>query len=511
MDGDPQGGDHVLVERLKKKAMKTWEFTSLELLFFGMSGILASLSFACGVYLPLRIAVVTLFVITVWALWMARASRLAILERVMILLYALPFSITVAYVFRPEYIWGSTATRVSLLSDRLLITEMLAMGLVGLLGLITGMKVAELLRGRCSFPCASESDAANIRTERTLDSVQFFGLLAVSMALSYGANSESGTIFSGVYRGTSGWTTSIGFAGASYFSYLLFVLLFIDAERDWSPRRQLKMAALIGMTICGAVCFELVRGNRDAIGLLAALMALYLTGSDMRQRGHSGQETVLGTRRIRRLALPALAVFAIYAVLGPIRVQLANPSARMSPKSIATDALANNTWTYVLLTNVGVAHFYRSGTIDYLYGSTYVDYLLSLPPGVVSQAFAYTRPLESFQGPNWWFVGISGGGIHPVAVPFMNFGIFGVFIVLLLFGMFIVWVDQPNASMWRRFLYAGVLAGSFKWFWYGDMAIIRMIMGVALLWVVYNILLDVSRVLAMARSEMAVTSGGNPT
>jgi hypothetical protein len=153
-----------------------------------------------------------------------------------------------------------------------------------------------------------------------------------------------------------------------------------------------------------------------------------------------------------------------------------------------------------------VASFYRAGTIDYFYGATYLDYLLSIPPGVVARAFGYTRPLEEFQGPNWWFVGIAGGGIHPVAVPFMNFGIFGVFVVLALFGIFIAWVDNPDASMWRRLLYAGVIAGSFKWFWYGDMTIIRVIMGTAGLRVLYGILLHMQQALMAIRSCLVITA-----
>jgi hypothetical protein len=92
--------------------------------------------------------------------------------------------------------------------------------------------------------------------------------------------------------------------------------------------------------------------------------------------------------------------------------------------------------------------------------------------------------------------------MHPVVVPFMNFGVFGSFGVLALFGVFIVWCDNPVKSKWRRFLFGVVTASSFFWFWYGDMNIIRGIMGAVMMWMVYFLLIRVqaaSRVFKIKR------------
>jgi len=180
----------------------------------------------------------------------------------------------------------------------------------------------------------------------------------------------------------------------------------------------------------------------------------------------------------------------LYVVVGPLRASLSDST---SPQStvrhlVVRGALSRSPWTSVLLTNLGSAYFYTMGDIEYLYGKTYKEYLLSLPPGFVSQLLHYERPLERWQGPNYWFRGISRGGIHPVVVPFHNFGIWGVLSIMGIIGVVIVWVDNPTMSAWRRFLFAGVTAIAFKWFWYGDMSLIRSIMGVTLLWALYVVL-----------------------
>jgi hypothetical protein len=146
-------------------------------------------------------------------------------------------------------------------------------------------------------------------------------------------------------------------------------------------------------------------------------------------------------------------------------------------------AFQENTWTSILLTNLAQAAQFRNGTANYLYGETYVDYFLSLPPGILTRSLGIQRPLESDRGPNWWFIGISAGGIHIVVVPFRNFGIVGAFLILAAIGWFIGWVEMRNDQrrFWGRFLYGAIGVASFFWFWYGDMYLVRILMSVAIL------------------------------
>ena len=489
--------------------MKKWQFSNLEAMFWGGCGTILSLLFAYDMYMPRCAGVAAIFAVAIWVVATSRASRLSLLQRLMIVLYVLPFSVMISYFVAPDYIWESIPIRVELLSDPTIVAQTLSIGLVGLLGMVAGMRLAESLRRRRGAPPDIVEDRWRVRLP-CLGGVQFLLLLAVAMIMCYSMNSDSATIFTRGYAGTRGLAQKMNFSAAGLLSYLVVILLFIDAECEALVRRRLKMLTVEGGTIFSVVYFELIRGNRDAIGLITALMALYLTGSAAPPPKEVITRVMSGRKRLRKLLVPALATLLIYVAVTPLRTRLSDPSAdRLSVSDMAAIGfLERSTWSSVLLTNVGSAYFYSMGDIEYLYGQTYLDYMLSLPPGAVSRLFNYERPLERYQGPNYWFQGIGRGGIHPVCVPFHNFGILGVLIIMGGIGMFIVWVDNPTASAWRRLLYAAVIAGAFKWFWYGDMTLFRSLMGAVLLWGVYVFLVLTSRSRAVRdRRDEAVVQG----
>ena len=132
----------------------------------------------------------------------------------------------------------------------------------------------------------------------------------------------------------------------------------------------------------------------------------------------------------------------------------------------------------------------------------------------MTRALGIQRPLESDRGPNWWFIGISAGGIHIVLVPYRNFGMAGAFGVLALIGWFVGWVEIRNDTrrFWGRFLYGALGVVSFFWFWYGDMYLIRVLMSVAILGPAYRLWLwltsDLTAVLRSASAARLPKSGG---
>jgi hypothetical protein len=165
----------------------------------------------------------------------------------------------------------------------------------------------------------------------------------------------------------------------------------------------------------------------------------------------------------------------------------------------------NATWTYILLTNLGSASTYVQGDHDLLLGHTYVDYFFSLPPGFLTRFLGYERRLEANNNPNWWYVGISQGGISPVCVPFRNFGSIGVFVILLLEGYFIGRIERLSIgrSILRRAMVGSFVMGAFHWFWYGDMNLVRALMAGYLVFGVHHVLTSL-------RSHSTITTTGDP-
>ena len=371
---------------------------------------------------------------------------------------------------------------------------MLSVGIVGLLGLLAGLHAAQAVMGRRPVAVAPQ--------DRTLGILMFAAACALAVALSWMV-APAATILERAYNSgdSASAAAPMNFNAAGLLSYVLIVLLAIDAERDglgW--RQRWKFVLIAGITGFIVVVLQVLRGDRECTGLLAALALLYLTGGrsdDLLRR------TALAWRRIRRVAVPAVVILVLFVVLGAVRANLAGAESRsrLSLNSRLVNALKENTWTSVLLTNLAQAGQFRKGTAHFLYGETYRDYLLSLPPGILTRAVGIKRPLEADRGPNWWFVGISAGGIHIVVVPFRNFGMAGAFGVLALIGYFIAWVEMRNdtGQFWGRFLFGAMGVVSFSWFWYGDMYLVRILMAVAILGPAYRVWLRFSGELALAR------------
>ena len=458
------------------------------------AGLLLALCFAAGFQLPLRTGVVLMAALTLWGLVTARVSVLSLLPRFMIVLYSLPFAVLLGYVMNPDFIWIFTPRGMEVIEDRLVVRQMVMVGLIGLLGLLAGIRWANLRRRDDGEPSARMIEH---RPSRTLSPPLFFAFVPVAVLLSW-LSAPSETIFEVQYATGQSETvaTIINFPAAYLASYILLVILFIDAERERrTPRRRMKFLAIGLATVYIVIVLQLMRGDRESSGLVVALAALYVTSpAGVR---HARRLSIIARGRIRRLMLPMAALLTVFIALGSLRNTLSQASELtqvVSPIEAIELGLSQNTWTAVLWTNLGVAWEYRQGLLQYKYGQTYLDYLLSLPPGIVARAIGYERPLEAWRGIAWEdAAGVSSGGLHVLVAPFRNFGAFGVFAVLVLYGFLIGRIEQRGESgaLGGRVLWGSVFCGSFLWFWYGDMSFIRALMLAGIIYLSYRIALSV--------------------
>ena len=420
--------------------------------------------------LPLNLGVLTMTVISAWALYSVRVTHLSPLCRLYILIYAMPFSATLGYLFSSTFKWGVTAAALSYESPAVC-EPMLLMGIIGELGLILGM---------CLGPAfGTPKRFAGRQRERTLSIAPYFIALLLSIGFSW-LSAPATTIMSQSYasEGSESAASAINFNSSVLFSYLIITLLFIDQERDLpgTGKRRWKSIALMSTVGFITIFLQLLRGDRDVTGLLAGLAILYLTGA----RGLDSVKAVVRaySQRIRTIAMPAAVAFIALVALGSARFELQGGQSQSSLMEMFESGLRDNTWTYVLITNLGIAADHAEDTMQYVNGETYIDYLRSLPPGIVTAYLGIQRPLESTSGPNWWYEFLSLGGLHPVCVPFKNFGVWGLVFVLGSYGFFIARCELQNCSgtMLARTIYGAVATVAFLWFWYGDMNVIRAVM-----------------------------------
>lgn len=448
-------------------------------------GVFLAAMFSTGQLPPLVATVPLLGVLSIVAMLSLKVTELSVMSRLFVLLFSLPFGATVGYLFDKDYVWWATPTNILLCQNHLLVNQMLMMVVVGLCGLIFGIELMAANMATQRRRPVKQIDPASIRS---LPLLPVWVLLAIAFVLSW-LHAPTETILVAQYASDAaggGLDKDTGLNSSYLISYLILILLWVDSERDPRPRIQfLKRAAFAAVLGYIVVFLQLLRGDRECAGLVAALGMLYITDPTKGSLRSRFQQQFQQIRRAMTLIAPLTACMLVFLALGAVRHTASEKSTeKTSIGTMIAEGATQNTWTAVALNNLGLAADYNFDTLEYLYGRTYVDYILSLPPGAVTKVIGYERPLEGDANPAMWYFGlIAAGGMHPVVVPFRNMGIWGVLFMLTLCGCFICYTERNNetGTMSGRMLYGCVATSSMLWFWYGDMNMIRTVMGWAIL------------------------------
>lgn len=441
-------------------------------------GVIAALGFTVDFFPHVTVTIALLPLMGLAALFMLRVTELSLLSRLFVVLYLLPFSTLAGYLYDRDFAWVIAPNCVPLCQNHQLINQMLVMAAVGFCGLIAGMEWCSGLQTTDS----SQSKVSAIGFHQSTLSVGLSGLLLVTAVVLSWLHAPKLTIFNKPYSG--GISPDLR---ASYLiSYLLLILVYIDAEREvsCSRRQRIKGTLLTLATSYIVIVLQFLRGDRECAGLLAGMALLYVTGHNFSARAASPVPHSSQTRRAMRLAVPAITCILILMFLGSVRHLWSGVLPGAAGTARLRDYLTENTWTAVARNNLGVATDYHYGTLDYLWGQTYWDYLGSLPPSSITRKLGYTRPMDGPSNPATWYIClVSNGGMHPVVVPFRNFGIWGVLPVLFAIGAAIAAIERFNqaGTIAARLLYGSVSTSSMLWFWYGDMNMVRTVMVWAIL------------------------------
>jgi hypothetical protein len=446
--------------------------------FLGVIGIVLALMLVNGAYLHERASILASLLVTFVALVSIRTSRNSWLSRFFILLLVMPYSATIGHLFVDDYVWWFSDVANALIATPEVERTLLMAGLIGICGLAAGMLLVTRRPIQPRRHCGP-----------TLTGPIFLLLLVFAVGLSY-LSAPPETIFTAEYAtaATRSIAEKVNFNGSFMLSYIVVILLYLDTEKRKASGRsyKLRMWSVFAGAAYIVVWLQLLRGDRECSGLVVALAGLHLTSPDFSLR--PALRRVVQSRRARRL-FALLSILAVVFLLTGFLRSMLSPGTRGQLETLGQQlsvAGRMNTWTGVLLTNLGAANDFAKG-MTYFYGKTYLDYALSLPPGVITHSLGWERPIEPNKGPAWWYADITGGGLHILVVPWKNFGPFGILFVMMLIGWLIGLVDRANerATMPVRFMYGALFAGSLLWFWYGDMNLIRAAMAAALVAVLY--------------------------
>lgn len=433
------------------------------------------------VHLSVSTGVLLMAAIAVLGIWSIKVSALSLLPRLMLMLYCLPFAVLAGSLILSE-LDLLNAVAVDLIFQKTVAADALAVGCIGLLALIAGQGFASGAGDRTAVE-------REVRQQSIVISVPLFVLFVSAGVLLSAISSQANRSTSGAYFEDALEAAEGGGVGASLYviSYSFLIVMCVDAQRDQRATQRRMKGALLAFAVAYMTVFhQLLQGDREILGLIVALLALYVT------RSHSLDPEAKWEmqRQLLRRMLPVLgAAILLFLAVGQLRYAGGGGATEGGVVGAAIREVASGgTWTAVFLGNLGLANEHQSGAFTYYFGKTYIDYLLSLPPGIVSHALGLERPLQGMSGPGLWYYPLQWGGVHPVVVPFKNFGIWGVYAILMLYGWLIgrVEVAGQQPKFWNRVLYGTFFAGSFNWFWYGDMPFLRALMAAGIVGMLYQ-------------------------
>jgi hypothetical protein len=432
-------------------------------------------SFEAEYPFPLPVSLALFSVIVIWGLWKVKLSQYSLLTRAMIVFYALPFIHCFTYLWDEniiylDLIWGLASNPYQ--KDLEIIKRMVMVGCIGAFGLVAGYLSARMTKHR----------RANntVVADKSLDLTAFLLIAIISLFLSW-INAPKETILNAAYTTSENSLHGINFNGAYMLSYMFALLLLIDAFNEKLIQiRKMKLKIILLIVLIIAVWLQFMRGDRECIGMIIALTVIYFLNNSSKFNFNKNRFVIV----VGLLVI----VFFVAQIVGNVRSVWYHMQKKTIP--VQDVQITSGTWSAVLLTPLSVVGDFYYGEMEPRWGRTYRDYLLSLPPGVLTQLMGIERPVERYHAPAH-AMRYGMGGTHAMVVPFMNFKSFGVFFVLMLYGFFLGKSEarmQFPCGVKMKLFYSILFVIAPFWFWYGEMNFIRGIMAFYIVWFSYRLL-----------------------
>lgn len=478
------------------------EQKSLKILYpyiFLNVGAACVILFHADVYLPIWLSVFVFTGVTLFLIAGYKRRRVGILMLLLWLVFSLPFIHVIPYLWfdfdssDSLDFWLFSSNPYTLDHRVIELTSMI--GAVGGIGFALGIsmypKVIPILDRKYIVRANS--------TRRSLVMPIFWVWLVAGLLLSWLAAPRE-TLFAAAYTTSASQLTNVNFDSAWMISYAIFIYIFCDAILDQNiGRRMLKTKITLVALLYVVLVLQILRGDRESFSLVLGLCLIYFYSSG----------PFITSRKLklpwRKIAVFALAIVIISMLVGVARSRLTEVSdlselidafvVLYEDDAIGVEMLFHGTWSAVFLTPMSVAGDHIYDLLDLRLGQTYVDLILSIPPGFLADALGYTRPITGLAGPAWEMrYGI--GGTHASVVPFMNFSMTGVLLVTAFWAFALSGVERRAMRDGR--VSALALTCIFcmaapHWLWYGEKSIMNALIIWVLLRFCYSISLSIGR------------------
>ncbi|MHB8111275.1 MAG: hypothetical protein ACYDHW_14725 [Syntrophorhabdaceae bacterium] len=383
--------------------------------------------------------------------------------------------------------WGLAANPYQ--TDKRIIELMSMIGAVGAAGFVIG---TTLLKGRLSMALSGERTVYSSKHSKFLSLPVFIIWVAISIVLSW-INAPVSTIFTAAYAESQSISDSWNFSSAWMISYA--ILLFSSADSLFEgnpPIRKIKRKIVLFAFLLIVIWFQLLRGDRESLPCVIGALLMYYVwikscGVSMKRKSKALWPAiisivfvvVIGSYLIEKMRIFFVGVESLSGLVKVV-------SDLKEAGTISFDNAFTGTWSGVLLTPLSVAGDYINGTLPFKYGQTYLDLLGSIIPGFVADWIGYARPIDTLHGPSWQMI-YGGGGLHAVVVPFIDFRIAGVFLIMALWGLLFAKIERYsiNHPSIQNIALLGIIAMAIPhWLWYGE----KNMMNAFLIWFILSIL-----------------------
>jgi hypothetical protein len=463
-------------------------------IFFWIFGIVGILCFYEGIYLPILVSVLVMIASSGYLIWLRRRSCVGLLGVLLFFVLILPFIHVVAYIW---YGFGAGETLMfwklmfnPYMSEKVIIELTAMIGAVGSAGFIVG---ATLLPGKVRSPSLHEVKQTYLGFGKTLTLPVFLVWTGIAVGFTWISAPED-TIFTAVYTQSKAINANWNFSSAWMVSYCFILFALADAifEQDIWHARWKRMIIVLAFALI-VIWFQLLRGDRECIPCVfaAALMCCIwgkgLIGNVMRKIKLNGFVIFFG----------ALLTLLVVCFVGLLRSAIVGVTNIFDLWNIINKSgfhlgdIFHGTWSAVLLTPLSVAGDYINGTLPLNWGQTYLDLAGSVIPGFLADWIGYARPIDGLHGPAWVMTyGI--GGTHAFVVPFLDFRMAGVFIIVALWSFAFAVIERHALRFFTASNLAllGIVAmAAPHWLWYGEKNIMNALIGWFALSVVYRVLI----------------------
>ena len=421
-----------------------------------------------------------------------------------ITIYLLPFVHILPYPWfdfetsNPEVLWGLHPNPYML--DQQTIQLLAMIGAMSFIGFIFACSLSLLVRG------TNQGYVPDAKIERQLPFYIWFCFLFCGVFLSF-LFMPADSVFTARYTESLSIIHEFNFPSAWLLSYIFLGFCFADAFVDKNIKRKTRKNILLWVSLALIILvFQFARGDRESVTLLVAIIfSVYYK--------NFANITSLLNKTFFVSALGLSCLLAAFYLVGVFRSGVSDMTGwnavvnqlRFLSETGAIDFsnVMYGTWSAVLLTPLSVAGDYVRGLLEFQYGDTYIDLLLSIPPGFVADFLGYERPINSVNSPAWEMTyGI--GGWHATVVPFMNFGLLGVLVSSILTGVLFIWLDRfatKRNNFSKHVVIIVTITVLPHWFWYGDKIGINAFIMFFLMMSLYRLALFFSDLLSMVSSN----------